>query len=234
MKRFLLFVSISFLTGTTPPFEVGESIKYQASFSGIDAATGTLEVIGKEFVHNTPTLHVRFSANTHGVANYLFPIKDEIDIWLDEETLFPIKVNKDIQEGKYKKEATINLFQEDEIAIIKKDTLSIPFGTHSPYSLFYYIRNSDISSIHGKTVFTIDGKKVTPLKMQVEEDVSVSVPAGDYLCTKVTPMRSDKKLFKNEATMSIWFSNDKSRYPVQIWIKMKFGAFILKLKEVIN
>ena len=44
----------------------------------------------------------------------------------------------------------------------------------------------------------------------------------------------DKQKFKNEATMSIWFSNDDVRYPVKISIKMKFGTLILKLNELIK
>ena len=70
--------------------------------------------------------------------------------------------------------------------------------------------------------------------MSVVENLQVSVPVGDFLCTKITPMRIDQKKFKNEATMSIWFSNDEHRYPVQIWLKMKFGSLILKLDEIAN
>ena len=100
--------------------------------------------------------------------------------------------------------------------------------------MFYFFRRGDLSKIHGETFSTIDGRKKTQLQMTVEENVEASVPIGDFMCTKVTPMRTDKKKFKNEATMSIWFSNDENRYPVKIWIKMKFGAFVLKLDEVIN
>ena len=234
MRSIILILSFSYLCGTNVPFKVGESLNYKASFSGIDAATGRLEVLGIETINNVSTYHVRFSANTHGFANFLFPIRDVIDLWLDENSLAPIRVKKDISEGKYKKKSMSNLSQNQGFAIVRNDTISMGMGTHSPYSLFYFFRNKNLSKIDGEIFSTIEGKKITPLKMKVTEGINISVPLGDFNCTEVTPTRIDKKKFKNEATMSIWFSNDEHRYPVKIWLKMKFGAFVLKLDEITN
>ena len=234
MRSIILILSFSFLCGTNVPFKVGESRNYKASFSGIDAATGRLEVLGIETINNVSTYHVRFSANTHGVANFLFPIRDVIDLWLDENSLVPIRVKKNISEGKYEKKSESDLSQNQGFAIVRNDTISMGMGTHSPYSLFYFFRNKNLSKIDGEIFSTIDGKKITPLKMKVTDGIKIRVPIGEFNCTKVTPMRIDKKKFKNEATMSIWFSNDKHRYPVKIWLKMKFGAFVLKLDEITN
>ena len=234
MRSIILILSFSFLCGTNIPFKVGESLNYKASFSGIDAATGRLEVLGIEKINNVSTYHVRFSANTHGFANFLFPIRDVIDLWLDENSLVPIRVKKNISEGKYEKKSESDLSQNQGFAIVRNDTISMGMGTHSPYSLFYFFRNKNLSTINGEIFSAIEGKKVTPLKMKVTEGINIGVPVGDFNCTEVTPMRIDKKKFKNEATMSIWFSNDKHRYPVKIWLKMKFGAFVLKLDEITN
>ena len=234
MRSIILILSFSFLCGTNVPFKVGESLNYKASFSGIDAATGRLEVLGIETINNVSTYHVRFSANTHGVANFLFPIRDVIDLWPDENSLAPIRIKKYISEGKYEKKSESNLSQNQGFAIVRNDTISMGMGTHSPYSLFYFFRNKNLSKIDGEIFSTIDGKKITPLKMKVTDGIKIRVPIGEFNCTKVTPMRIDKKKFKNEATMSIWFTNDEHRYPVQIWLKMKFGAFVLKLEEISN
>jgi len=237
MRSIILILFFSFLCGTNVPFKVGESLNYKASFSGIGAATlgtGRLEVLGIETINNVSTYHVRFSANTHGFANFLFPIRDVIDLWLDENSLAPIRVKKDISEGKYKKKSISNLSQSRGFAIVRNDTISMAMGTHSPYSLFYFFRNKKLTKIDGEIFSTIEGKKVTPLKMKVTEGINIGVPVGNFNCTEVTPTRTDKKKFKNEATMSIWFSNDEHRYPVQIWLKMKFGALVLKLDEITN
>ena len=234
MRSIILILSFSFLCGTNVPFKVGESLNYKASFKGIDAATGRLEVLGIETINNVSTYHVRFSAKTYGFANFLFPIQDVIDLWLDKNSLVPIRVKKNISEGKYEKKSLLNLFQNQGFAIVRNDTISMGIETHSPYSLFYFFRNKNLSKIDGEIFTTIEGKKITPLKMKVTEGINIGVPVGDFNCTEVTPTRIDKKKFKNEATMSIWFSNDEYRYPVQIWLKMKYGPFILKLDEITN
>tara|TARA_A100001037_G_scaffold306738_1_gene354784 strand:+ start:16946 stop:17650 length:705 start_codon:yes stop_codon:yes gene_type:complete len=234
MRIIALFLFISILLGVSVPFKVGESLQYQASFSGIETATGKLEVIKKEMIQSTSTFQVRFSATTKGFTDYLFPIRDVIDIWLDEKTLLPLKVVKNISEGSYKKKNTIILNQKEGFALFSKDTIQISSETHSPYSLFYFLRSEDLSNIDGQIFSLIDGRKLNYLQMNVEENVATNVPLGIYQCTKVTPIRMDKQKFKNEATMSIWFSNDDVRYPVKISIKMKFGTLILKLNELIK
>jgi len=50
----------------------------------------------------------------------------------------------------------------------------------------------------------------------------------------VSPSRKDEKQFKNKATMSILFSDDDNRYPIKIWMSLKYGNLILSLNEIIN
>ena len=157
-----------------------------------------------------------------------------IDLWLTEDSLITVRVRTDIHEGKYLKKRNIDLYHDSGYAIAGNDTIPMKSGTHSPYSLFYFFRNQDVSIIDGETLKTIQGKTITPLKVNVEENIQISVPAGDFLCSRVTPERTDKKQFKNKASMFILFSNDDNRYPVKIWLKLKFGALVLELDEIIN
>ena len=104
MKKILCLLSLIHFVGFSQnpklPFKDGESLHYKALFSGIEAGKGLLEVIGKDIVNNTSVLHVRFSAKTHGFIDHLYPINDVIDIWLNENSLLPIKVKKYISQGK--------------------------------------------------------------------------------------------------------------------------------------
>ena len=223
----------SSLSGNNP-FEVGELLHYNASFGGVPAANAKLEVIGKEKINGVKTYHVQFTAYTKGITDYLFPIDDVIDLWLTEDSLITVRVKTDIHEGKYHKKSHLDLYHDSGYAIAGNDTIPMQSGTHSPYSLFYFLRNQDISIVNGETLKTIQGKTITPLKVNVEENIQISVPAGDFICSRVTPERSDKKQFKNKASMFILFSNDGNCYPVKIWLKLKFGALVLELDEIIN
>ena len=199
-----------------------------------DRARGSLKVLDKETVNGVKTYHVQFKAYTKGITDYLFPINDVIDLWLTEDSLITVRVRTDIHEGKYHKKRNLDLYHDSGYAIAGNDTIPMQSGTHSPYSLFYFFRNQDVSIIDGETLKTIQGKTITPLKVNVEENIQISVPAGDFLCSRVTPEQTDKKQFKNKASMFILFSNDDNRYPVKIWLKLKFGALVLELDEIIN
>ncbi len=66
-------------------------------------------------------------------------------------------------------------------------------------------------------------KNINPIKVNVENKVTVITNLGKFICTKVSPVRSDRKQFKNKSSISIWFSENSKKYPVQICLKMKYG-----------
>tara|TARA_Y100001954_G_C15306925_1_gene358758 strand:- start:155 stop:541 length:387 start_codon:yes stop_codon:yes gene_type:complete len=116
--------------------------------------------------------------------------------------------------------------------VLNSDTLTIPSNTHSPYALFYFFRMKDFNQVELDTLHTTNGKKTTALKVEVERNIKVNVPAGTFTCTKITPMKLNEKEFKNRSQMSISFSNDENRYPVKIWLTMKYGSLVLELDNI--
>ena len=229
----ILFLISSFIQANSYSFEIGETLKYDAYFRGIHAANAKLEVIGKEKVNNHMTYHVEFTARSKGIINYLFPINDTIDLWLSEDSLFTIKESLKIREGNYKKSRETIFNHKSNFAVSGPDTISIPKGTHSPYSLFYFFRNKEINRMD-ITLNTIQGKKIVPLSIIIEENIKTEVPAGKFLCTRVEPIKTSDETFKNKSQMSILFSKDKDRYPVKIWLNMKYGSLVLELKSIAN
>ena len=101
---------------------------------------------------------------------------------------------------------------------------------YDPYSLFYYFRTLDLVS--GKTIdlTVFDNKSLTEFQMIIASKERISVPAGAFDCMVVRPFREGKMLLKNEGDMTIWFSNDVHKIPVQIVLKIKYGTMVMKLK----
>ena len=79
------------------PFKPGESLKYSAEFNLIPVGQAELYVSGIEQIHGKDAYHVSFSAQTKGLANQLFKIRDQIDIWMDSEKFFTHRLKKNIQ-----------------------------------------------------------------------------------------------------------------------------------------
>ena len=233
--RLLTLLFLSILYGTITPFKVGETLIYNASFSGIPAGRASLSVIKRETIQNSIAFHIQFKAKTNGITNYLFPIDNIIDIWLDEKLLLPIRIKEKISEGKYKKNKELNYFKNKGYAIINnKDTINIKSDFHSPYSFFYFFRNFDFNHLKNKPIVLFQGKSFEFIDISIKNKIKITSKLGDYICTEVIPKKKNNKNFKNQSTMNIWFSNDTKKYPVKIWLKMKYGGLLLELIEIIN
>jgi len=233
IKNVFLFFFTIFLYGNEKLI-VGESLSFNASFGGISAAKAKLEVLGKTKINDIKTYHVRFTANSIGLTNFIFPINDKIDIWLSEDSLKTIKLKSSIKEGSFKKTNELIIDHHKKYAISNNDTIPFKQNIHSPYSLFYFFRFKNLKNMENKMINTIQGTKKTRLNIIVEDSVKTRVASGDFLCTKVTPVKTDQRSFKNKSTMSILFSNGPNRYPVKIWLNLKYGALILELESITN
>mgnify|MGYP003307268463 CR=1 FL=1 len=135
MKFIPFHYLFSFVSGKDIPFDVGEILNYDASFSNIKAARGSLKVLDKETVNGVKTYHVQFTAYTTGITDYLFPIDDVIDLWLTEDSLIPVKVKMDINEGKYHKKSHLDLYHDSGYAIVENDTILIANGGEGDFSI---------------------------------------------------------------------------------------------------
>ena len=108
MKIFhIIFLSIfTILHGQSAwPFQVGERLTYNVSFTGITAGQASLEVINETEVNNYHQLHIRFIAKTAFPLSAIYAINDQIDTWLDSKNLYTRKLTKKIREGNYKKDS---------------------------------------------------------------------------------------------------------------------------------
>ena len=212
------------------PFSVGERLEYSAKFNFIPAGKAFLTVVSIDTVNNLPAYHVRYEAQTGPIADKIYKIRDNVDSWLDEKEFFTHQQTKNIREGKYRFTSRTQIMYDHSIAIVNKDTIPIQSRLYDPYSLFYYFRTLDL--ISGKTMdlTVFDNKSLTEFQMIITSKELISVPAGTFDCMAVRPFREGKTLLKNEGDMTIWFSNDAYKIPVQIILKIKYGTMVMKLK----
>ena len=210
------------------PVNVGETLFYKASFRGIHAANASLKVIKETIIGKDSLYHIQFKAKTRSAFNYIFPINDEINLWIDIKTFLPMKISEKISEGNFKRSTNLVFNRKSNYAIIDNDTLKIEKYTQSPYSLFYFFRKHNIKDFEDKTISLIQNNKTVVLKLKVKEDQIINVPSGNYTCTTVLPTREDK------AELDIMFSNDIKKYPVMIRLKLKYGYLKLELDQIIN
>ena len=235
MKIFhIIFLSIfTILPGQSAwPFQIGERLTYNVSYTGITAGQASLEVVNDTVVNNYHQLHIRFKARTTFPVSSIYTINDQVDTWLDSKYLYTKKLTKNIREGNYKNDSYTIIDYDQSIAITNGDTVIIDQFLRDSYSLFYFLRT--IPLIIGETIdFTaFDGKKITPFQVITKTKETINTMAGTFPCLVVKPFREGTTLLKNKGDMMIWFSDDKIRLPIQIRIKLKYGSMLLKLKDI--
>jgi hypothetical protein len=214
------------------PFQIGERLTYNVSFTGITAGHASLEVVNDTVVNNYHQLHIRFNARTTFPVSSIYTINDQVDTWLDSKYLYTKKLTKNIREGNYKNDSYTIIDYDQSIAITNGDTVIIDQFLRDSYSLFYFLRT--IPLIIGETIdFTaFDGKIITPFQVITKTKETINTMAGTFPCLVVKPFREGTTLLKNKGDMMIWFSDDKIRLPIQIRIKLKYGSMLLKLKDI--
>ena len=235
MKIFhIIFLSIfTILIGQSAwPFQIGEKLTYNVSFTGITAGQASLEVVNDTVVNNNHQLHIRFNARITFPVSSIYTINDQVDTWLDSKYLYTKKLTKNIREGNYKNDSYTIIDYDQSIAITNGDTVIIDQFLRDPYSLFYFLRT--IPLIIDETIdFTaFDGKKITPFQVITNTKETINTMAGTFPCLVVKPFRKGATLLKNKGDMMIWFSDDKIRLPIQIRIKLKYGSMLLKIKDI--
>ena len=235
MKIFhIIFLSIfTILIGQSAwPFQIGERLTYNVSFTGITAGQASLEVVNDTVLNNNHQLHIRFNARTTFPVSSIYTINDQVDTWLDSKYLYTKKLTKNIREGNYKNDSYTIIDYDQSIAITNGDTVIIDQFLRDPYSLFYFLRT--IPLIIDETIdFTaFDGKKITPFQVITKTKETINTMAGTFSCLVVKPFREGTTLLKNKGDMMIWFSDDKIRLPIQIRIKLKYGSMLLKIKDI--
>ena len=235
MKIFhIIFLSIfTILPGQSAwPFQIGERLTYNVSFTGITAGQASLEVVNDTVVNNYHQLHIRFNARTTFPVSSIYTINDQVDTWLDSKYLYTKKLTKNIREGNYKNDSYTIIDYDQSIAITNGDTVIIDQFLRDSYSLFYFLRT--IPLIIGETIdFTaFDGKIITPFQVITKTRETINTMAGTFPCLVVKPFREGTTLLKNKGDMMIWFSDDKIRLTIQIRIKLKYGSMLLKLKDI--
>ena len=235
MKNFhIIFLSIfTILPGQSAwPFQIGERLTYNVSYTGITAGQASLEVVNDTVVNNYHQLHIRFNARTTFPVSSIYTINDQVDTWLDSKYLYTKKLTKNIREGNYKNDSYTIIDYDQSIAITNGDTVIIDQFLRDSYSLFYFLRT--IPLIIGEIIdFTaFDGKKITPFQVITKTKETINTMAGTFPCLVVKPFREGTTLLKNKGDMMIWFSDDKIRLPIQIRIKLKYGSMLLKLKDI--
>ncbi len=207
------------------PFAVGEELTYKATFGGLPAGSARMRVDGVETVRGRKAYHVLFSIDG-GVPFYR--VHDRYESWIDAQTLASLRHRQNISEGRYQRNTTYEIFPER--ASYQKDDEPMEASVVNPLddgSFVYAVRAAGLrvgETRRDDRYFRPDRNPVILTGLRYD---TITVNAGTFATVVVRPSIKANGLFSENGDAQIWFSDDASRYPVQV--KTKFSKFSLTL-----
>jgi hypothetical protein len=235
-----LLILISCLASAqSSPFRAGEKITYLIHYGPINGGLASLELKRDTFA-GIEVIRSYFIAQTTGVADALYKVKDIFESYMDPETELPVKSIRNVQEGRYRKYNVV-LFDHDsrpDSAILTSDLTGKHItqkGIHDILSCFYYFRKNYLSKGYDfkkgevTTIMTWFTDELYPIKLVYIGMDEVKTRAGKIKCYKFNPVTEVGRLFKTNEDVSFWFSADKNCIPVKVRFDIFVGAFTVDL-----
>jgi hypothetical protein len=212
------------------PFAVGEELTYKAHFGGIPAGSARMRVDGIEVVRGRPAYHVVFTLDG-GIP--FFRVHDRYESWIDVETLASLRHLQRISEGRYKRTTTYEIYPER--AEYQKNDEAPKASVSNPLddgSFIYAVRVAGVrvgETRRDNRYFRPDRNPVVLTGVRAE---TVTVGAGTFATTVVRPSIKTNGLFSDHGEAEVWFSDDATRYPVQVKTRFAKLSVTLRLRSV--
>lgn len=230
---------------TNAAFQHGErltyKIYYNLNFIWVPAGEVTFKVFDEGAQY-----HYQAKGKTYSSYEWFFVVKDDYDSWVDKNSFLPNYSERNVHEGDYHIFEKISFNQSGrKTSVWRADKRGAPEtktehtvqdNVHDMLSILYNLRNIDFGAQQpGYAVpFRIFmDKEEFPLRMRyVGRDARKKVHGmGRYKTLKFQPDVIAGNVFKEDAKMSVWVSDDQNRIPVLIESPVSVGSVKMVLKE---
>jgi Protein of unknown function (DUF3108) len=228
-------------TSFKPGEELTYKIFYNLNFIWVPAGEVTFKIFDEE-----PQYHFQAMGKTYDSYEWFFTVKDDYDSWVDKNTLLPNYSERSVNEGKYTIFEKISFNQSNRKATVwrskkrgqteTKTEHTVKEEVFDVLSSMYHLRTFDFANQNaGHTVpFSVFMDQAEyPLKMRYQgKDPRKKIHGmGRYRTLKFQPQVIAGEVFKEDAKMSVWVSDDQNRIPLLIESPVSVGSVKMVLKK---
>jgi len=221
-----LYVIVAVPVYSQHNFEAGEVLEYNLHFGPINAgkATGTLTyatIDGKKIFYS------EMLAQSTGLADVIYKVRDVYGSYFDPVTLFPVKSNRDISEGRYKRKDEVTYDHSRGKAFSPSGEHDVPNNIRDMVSALYYIRSLDFDTIQVGDIIPINtffDDELFPFDIRYRGKEEVKIKKGKFNCLKLVPFVEPGRIFESEDDMTIWISDDPNKIPIRVKFDLTVGS----------
>lgn len=209
-----------------------ETINYKIKYGFISGGDVLFKTEVKT-LKNELVYHTKIEAKTAGLLDQLYKVYDVYESYYDIDTGLPKLFVRDINEGKYHSYDEITYNQKAKKATsLKKDTTYIlEKPTYDILSAIQHLRSLDWTNlkVNDKVeMATIFDKEPFPIYAVYKGKETITIGSHNYDCHKFAPVFDPGKILKKKEDLTIWFSDDENKIPINIKLNLLVGSFRLE------
>jgi hypothetical protein len=206
------------------PFKAGEQLNFNVYLgtSAQAAGTATFQVRSRAKYFNRDGLLLTVKAQTSAAASRIFFANDQINSYVDPNTLLPFRTEFNLIEGRNHTNQVFMIDQDrGSVTTDKGVAIEIPVGTHDFISVLYALRSFNLTPQKRNAVTILVHNRprtlfITSLKRETIQLGGQRVPAVQLSLTTDDP-QADKY------GLRLWVSEDRRRLPLRVTATTQLG-----------
>jgi hypothetical protein len=206
------------------PFKAGEQLNFTIFLGGSTqpAGTASFQVRPRSTYFNHDGLLLAAKAQTAPAASRIFFANDQINSYVDPNTLLPFRTELNLVEGQRRTNQTFTIDQDRGSATGGDGkTIEIPVGTHDLISVLYALRSFNLAPPKRNAVSILVNDRprtlfITSLKRETIQLGTQQIPAVQLSLTT-----DDEQ--PDKYALRLWVSDDRRRLPLRVTATTQLG-----------
>lgn len=206
------------------PFKVGEQLNFNVFLGNMAQPAGiaSFQVRARSKFFNRDALLITAKGQTTAALQKLFFASDQINSYIDPNTLLPFRTEISQQENRRRSNQTFTFDQDRGGVVTDAGTrIEIPVGTHDFLSIFYALRSFNLTPPKRNAVSLLAHNRprtlfLTSLRREVIELGGQKISAVLLSVTTDDPQPDKYEL-------RLWVSDDRRRLPLRITANTQIG-----------
>jgi hypothetical protein len=227
------------------PFRLpaSETLNYTIEWRLITAGRAQLDWSAAR-VGNRPGWRTSLNLESTGLVSKLFKVSDTYSSQLRSD-LCAVNSHINALEGRRHRETHIdfdaeagkaNYVERDMLknAVVATHEVSIPECVHDMVGGLFKLRSMRLDPGQSAQVPMSDGKKSVMARVEAQQREEIVTPAGTFQTIRYEAFLFKDVLYRRDANLYVWLTDDARRLPVQIRVRMQFtvGTITLLLDKV--
>ncbi len=206
-----------------PPFSVGERLRYGILASGFPVGKQTIELSGTSDFLGQPVYNLYGRSRTSGLLSIFYRLDDKWHVFMDRQSLLPVRVEKDMKEGQKEGYYVYDINQAERSVVIQNletnniKTVLAENTVFDLFSLIYFYRLNPAVFDGEYTFDFLDPTDVHTVHFQNEGETSIQIDRisryEEIPCIKLQQIGG--------VGIEIYVGSDELRLPLKLVVPSK-------------